>query len=118
MLCALIQDLLGRSLHFPPGFFTSAFIALVTFPLLCSLRHTAFGCNKTGAEASEGGGQAGEVFWATLPFCAVLFSFFFFSLGIGDAVEKAEKTAGLILLPQAGMQTKNNVTAGNAITPV
>lgn len=35
-----------------------------------------------------------------------------------DAVEKAEKTAGLILLPQAGMQTKNNVTAGNAITPV
>lgn len=46
------------------------------------------------------------------------FLFFFFFLGIGDAVEKAEKTAGLILLPQAGMQTKNNVTAGNAITPV
>lgn len=101
---------------FPPGFFTSAFIALVTFPLLCSLRHTAFGCNRTGAEASEGGGQAGEVFWAALPFCAVFFFLFF--LGIVDAVEKAEKTAGLILLPQAGMQTKNNVTAGNAITPV
>lgn len=35
-----------------------------------------------------------------------------------DAMEKAEKTAGLILLPQAGTQTKNNVTAGNTITPV
>lgn len=33
-------------------------------------------------------------------------------------MEKAEKTAGLILLPQAGTQTENNVAAGNTITPV
>jgi len=34
-----------------------------------------------------------------------------------DAMEKAEKTAGLIL-PQAGTQTRNNVTAGTTVAPV
>lgn len=32
------------------------------------------------------------------------------------AMGKTEKTAGLIL-PQAGTQTENNVTAGKTITP-
>lgn len=37
--------------------------------------------------------------------------------GVFLAKGKADRTAGLILLPQAGTRPKNNVTAGNRITP-
>lgn len=116
MPCALIEDLLGRSLRFPPG---SSLLPLLHWLLflffaLCAIQHLA----ATGLEQRrvKEGDRQGR-FSGPLSL-SVLFSFFFFFLGIVDAVEKAEKTAGLILLPQAGMQTKNNVTAGNAITPV